>query len=388
VSQSIDDPVAQKEDLEEDLVDEEDIVEETEPREHRDWLGRPGRRFDRDSPFVIGLTATFGVAVAYMIVRGIVLAGEVLSLIAVALVIGIGLDPAVRFLTRRRLSRPWAVVAITLGFLAIVAGFVAAAVPPISHEISMLSHQIPHYRAELAAGRGPVGHLVSRFHLNNYFRSNRGGSKGVISFDVVGGVLGAGKAALSVVASTLLIVVLTVYFLAALPRIEATGLRLVPASRRERARLLSNEVFIRVGGFVLGNLVTSFVAGLGTFLWMTAFGLPYPLLLGIFVGFADLIPVVGSTVGGIVVSLVALSHSVPIALATAAFYIVYRVVEDYLLSPRVMARTVKVSPGITIIATLLGAALLGIVGALVAIPIAATIQLLLEEMAYPRMDRS
>jgi predicted PurR-regulated permease PerM len=337
---------------------------------------------------VIGLTATFGVAVAYMVVRGIVLAGEVLSLIAVALVIGVGLDPAVRFLTRRHLSRPWAVVVITVAFLAVVAGFVAAAVPPISHEISTLSHQIPRYRSDLVAGRGPVGHLASKLHLNSYFRSNRSGSKGLISFDVVGGVLGAGKAALSVAASILLIVVLTVYFLAALPRIEATGLRLVPASRRDRARLLSNEVFLRVGGFVLGNLITSFVAGLGTFLWMTAFGLPYPLLLGIFVGFADLIPVVGSTVGGIVVSAVALSHSVPIALATAAFYIVYRVLEDYLLSPRVMARTVKVSPGITIIATLIGAALLGIVGALVAIPIAATIQLLLEEMAFPRMDRS
>ena len=166
-------------------------------------------------------------------------------------------------------------------------------------------------------------------------------------------------------------------------------MRLVPASRRERARNLSNEVFLRVGGFVLGNLSTSFVAGLGTFVWMTAFGLPYPLLLGIFVALVDLVPVVGSTVGGVVVSLVALSHSVPIAIATAAFYIVYRFLEDYLLSPRVMARTVKVSPGITIIATLRRGALLGHTSARsVAIPIAATIQILLEEMAFPRMDQS
>jgi predicted PurR-regulated permease PerM len=366
----------------------EEIIEETEPREHREWLGRPGRRFDRGSPFVIALTATFGVAVAYMVIRGVVLASEVLSLIAVALVIAVGLDPAVRFLTRRRLSRPWAVVVITVAFLAVVGGFVVAAVPPISHEIAALTKAVPRYRSDMLAGRGGLGHLVSRFHLNSYFKSNRKGTRGVISFDVVGGVLGAGKAALSLVGALLVIMVLTVYFLAALPRIEATGLRLVPASRRKRASNLSNEVFLRVGGFVLGNLFTSFVAGLGTFVWMTAFGLPYPLLLGLFVAFADLVPVVGSTVGGVVVSLVALSHSVPVAIATAAFYIVYRFLEDYLLSPRVMARTVKVSPGITIIATLIGAALLGIVGALVAIPIAATIQLILEEMAFPRMDQS
>ncbi len=365
----------------------DEIVEESEPREHRRWFGRPGRRFDRDSPFIIGLTGTFGVAAAVGVIEGVLKAGEVLSLIAVALVVSIGLDPAVRFLTRHRLSRPWAVVAITLAFLAIVAGFVAAAVPPISREISALSNHLPDYRHQLATGRGPLGHVVSKLHLNSYFQQKKGSSGG-INLDVLGGALGAGKAALSVVGGIVVIVILTVYFLAALPRLEATMLRLVPASRRERARLLTNEVFIRVGGFVLGNLLTSFVAGLGTFLWMAAFGLPYPLLLGLLVAFADLIPVVGSTVGGVVVSLIALSHSLPIAIATAAFYLVYRFLEDYLLSPRIMSATVKISPGITIIATLLGGALLGIIGALVAIPIAACIQLLLEEMAFPRMDQT
>jgi predicted PurR-regulated permease PerM len=370
------------------LVESEDeVVEETEPREHREWFGKPGRRFDRHSPFVIGLTGTFGVAVAYAIIEGVVQAGEVLSLIAVALVVSIGLDPAVRFLTRHRLTRPWAVVVITLIFLGVLGGFIAAAVPPITHEITSLSHQIPHYRSELTSGKGPAGRIAEKLHLTSYFKQKKGSSSG-LSVNVLGGALGAGKAALSVVGALVIIVILTVYFLAALPKIEATGLRLVPSSRRERARLLTNEVFIRVGGFVLGNLLTSFVAGLGTFVWMSAFGLPYPLLLGLLVAFADLIPVVGSTVGGIVVALIALSHSLPLALATGAFYLVYRFLEDYLLSPRIMARTVRISPGITIISTLIGGALLGIVGALVAIPIAAIIQLLLEEMAFPRMDKT
>jgi predicted PurR-regulated permease PerM len=120
---------------------------------------------------------------------------------------------------------------------------------------------------------------------------------------------------------------------------------------------------------------------------MTIFGLPYPKLLGMLVALADLVPVVGSTVGGLVVALVALSHSVPMAVATVAFYVVYRFLEDYLLTPRVMARTVHISPGLTVLASLIGGAVLGLVGALIAIPVAATIQLLLEELAFPRMDQ-
>jgi predicted PurR-regulated permease PerM len=96
---------------------------------------------------------------------------------------------------------------------------------------------------------------------------------------------------------------------------------------------------------------------------------------------------VGSTIAGVVVTLVALTKGVPIGIATGVFYIVYRFVEDYLLNPRVMKRTVKVSPGLTIIATLIGGTLLGLIGALVAIPVAATFQLLLEEVAFPRQNK-
>jgi len=101
----------------------------------------------------------------------------------------------------------------------------------------------------------------------------------------------------------------------------------------------------------------------------------------------DLIPMVGSTIAGIVVSLVALTKGLPVAAATAAFYIIYRFVEDYLVNPRVMKHTVKVSPGLTIIATLIGGTLLGLIGALIAIPVAATIHLLLEEVAFPRQNQ-
>ena len=157
-------------------------------------------------------------------------------------------------------------------------------------------------------------------------------------------------------------------------------LSLVPVSRRERVGLFTDEVFDRVGGFMLGNLLTSVVAGIGTYVWLSVFGVPYALLLALLVALFDLIPMVGSTIAGVVVTLVAFTKGCPLAIATGVFYIVYRFVEDYLLNPRVMKHTVKVSPGLTIIATLVGGTLLGLIGALVAIPVAATFQLLLEEV--------
>ncbi len=152
--------------------------------------------------------------------------------------------------------------------------------------------------------------------------------------------------------------------------------------------LLGDEIFTKVGGFVLGNVVTSVIAGLGTYLWMVAFGIPYPILLGLFVAILDLIPVIGSTIGGAVVSLVALTVSLPVAIATLAFYIAYRLAEDYLLVPRIMGSAVKVPAVVSVVAVLVGGALLGIIGALVAIPVAAALRLLLQEVAFRRLDRS
>jgi predicted PurR-regulated permease PerM len=133
--------------------------------------------------------------------------------------------------------------------------------------------------------------------------------------------------------------------------------------------------------------VTSVIAGLGTFFWMLAFGIPYPALLGLLVAILDLIPVVGSTVGGVIVTLVALTVSLPVAIYTLAFYIGYRLAEDYLIVPRVMGRTVELPAVVSLVAVLLGGVLLGIVGALVAIPVAAALRVILNEVTFPRMDK-
>ena len=355
------------------------------PRATADPTALPGRPVSRRTPFMYGLAGALGVAVAYILLRAVIDVRSVLIYLGVALFLAIGLDPVVVWLTRHGVSRGLAALLIIVAFLLVVGGFVAAAVPPISHEANTLSTNYPHYRDELLHGHGWLGSLVKRLHLTSYLK---GPNAAKLKLSLEGGALGAGKALLSAATATISTIVLTIYFLVALPAVKRLWLGLVPLSRRARVQTLTEETFARVGGFVLGNLLTSVVAGIGTYVWLVAFGVPYPFLLALFVALLDLVPVVGSTVGGIVVSLVALAKGLPIAIATAAFYVAYRFFADYLLTPRVMGHTVRISPGLTIIATLIGGALLGLIGALVAIPCAATIYLLLEEVALPRLNRS
>jgi predicted PurR-regulated permease PerM len=344
-------------------------------------LGVLGRPFDHRAPFFVGMTATFGVAVAYVIARGIADITTVLVIIGLSLFIAIGFNPLLAFLERHGLRRGFAVAIVTLGFVLVIAAFVLAAVSPISHEVSTLVKNYPQYKANIVDGKGWVGKLAVKLHLTGYLK---GKSKIKIP---VNGVLGAGKEILSLGVATISVAALTIYFLIALPGVKRLWLSLIPRSRRERTALLTEEVFDRVGGFMLGNLLTSLISGIGTYVWLLIFGVPYALLLALVVALFDLIPMVGSTIAGIIVSLVALSKSLPIGIATLGFYIVYRYVEDYLLNPRVMKHTVKVTPGLTIIATLIGGTLLGLIGALVAIPVAATIHLLLDEVAIPRQNQ-
>lgn len=344
-------------------------------------LGSLGRPFDHRSPFLVGMNAAFGVAVAFVIVKGIANITAVIVIIGLALFLAVGLNPVIEFLMEKGLPRAVGVSVVAVGFLLIIVAFAVSFVAPVSHEIHLLAKNYPRYEANLATGRGWAGKLAVNLHLVGYLKRN---SKLSIP---VGGIFGAGKILFSFGVATISVAALTVYFLVAMPGVRKLWLSLIPRSRRERVDLLTNEVFSRVGGFMLGNLVTSLIAGIGTWVWLTIFSVPDALVLALAVALFDLIPLVGSTIAGILVSLVALTKGVPVGIATSVFYIAYRYLEDYLLTPRVMGRTVKVSAGLTIVATLIGAALLGLIGALVAIPAAATLQLILEEVAIPRQNQ-
>ena len=348
-------------------------------------FGELGKPFDRRSPLRIGVVGGLGLALAYVIWLGITAAAGILLLMVLALVIAIGLDPVVTQLQRLGLPRWVGVALVSFAALAVLAAFLALAIPPIVTEVNALINSAPNYLQSLQRQNSLLSRLNRQLHLVSDLKKalSSGGVSAVGS-----GLLGAGKTALSVVSRILIVVVLTIYFLVDVPRLKRTLQRLTPLSRRARTAALIDEAFARVGGYVLGNVLTSVIAGLGTLVWLEIFSVPYPALLSVLVGLLDLIPIVGSTIAGFIVALVALTVSLPVALATAAFYIIYRNAEDYLITPRVMRRTVRVPGLVTVIAVLIGGSLFGIIGALVAIPVAAIIQLIVEEVVYPRMDLS
>jgi predicted PurR-regulated permease PerM len=345
-------------------------------------LGRPGPQLNRHTPFMVGLMGAAGVAVTYALCRAIVSAASILALIGLSLFLAIGLEPLVAFMTRRRVHRGLAVAVVALVVVGVVGGFLAAAIPPLVTQIEAFIRELPTYAAQMKDHSTTLGRMELRFHLEQHLSDFVNGSS------ITTGILSAGQLVLTTTASTTSVLVLTIYLLFDLPRIRRLAYRMVPSTRRPRVILIGDEVLAKVGRYVLGNMVTSLIAGAGTFVWLLAFHVPYPVVLAAMVALFDLIPVVGSTIAGVIVSLIAVSVSVPVAIATAVFYVAYRLLEDYLIVPRVIGRAVHVSGTATIIAVLIGAAVLGLLGALVAIPVAAAIDVVLRETVFPRLDRT
>ncbi|HVK23886.1 MAG TPA: AI-2E family transporter [Actinokineospora sp.] len=342
-------------------------------------LGPIGARFNRKSPFLVGMAGAAGVAVTYALVLVLDSARSVLILIGLALFIAIGIEPLVSWLVNRRFPRWLAVTTVFLTALGALGGLLAAAVPIVVEQGTQFMRQAPEYLRQAQDRSTWLGELDERFHLREGIEN---------ALDGGAGLLDAGVLVFGALTDFLVLVVLTVYFVADLPRIRTALYRLVPHSRRPRAILLGDEISAKVGGYVLGNLAISGIAGVLTLAWLLIFGVPYAVLLAVTVAVLDLVPVVGSIIGGALISLVALTVSFPVFLATVGFVIAYRVAEDYLLIPKIIGTAVKVPALVTVVAVLLGGALLGVVGALVAIPIAAAGLLLMKEVLLPRLDNA
>ena len=347
-------------------------------------MGTLGRRFNRKSPFFIGMAASAGVAVTYGAVQLLALAGNVLILIGLALFLAIGMEPAVSFLVKHRWPRALGVAVILLLIVGIIGGFIAAAIPALITQGQQLVNNAPHYLQRAQDHSSFIGKLNDRLHLSQKLQSMIS-SPGSIDFN---GVLSAGAAVFSAITDTFIVLILTAYFLADMPRIRALAYRMVPHTRRPRAILMGDDILAKVGAYVLGNLLISLIAGGLTFGWLMIFSIPYAALLSIMVALFDLVPVVGSSIAGIIVAAAALTVSLPLCVATIAFFIIYRSAEDYFLVPRIIGRAVKVPALVTVVAVLIGGALLGVIGALVAIPAAAALLLITREILFPRMDEA
>ena len=360
-----------------------EAIEDADAERRAGGLGKPGKPLNARSPFMVGMMGAAGVAVTIGLVELFLKATSVLILIGLAFFIAAGLDPVVVWLNRHGVRRWAAALIVILALFAFVGGFIAAAIPPVSAQTSALINELPKYVHELQDHSSTLGRLNDKYHLQQRVTSLLSTKGGALA----GGVIGAGKIVISTVSSILLVAVMTIYFLVGMPQVKLFLYHLVPRSRRTRVVLIGDEIFTKVGGYVLGNVITSFIAGAGTFLWMLAWGIPYPALLGLLIFLLDLIPVIGSTVGGAIVTLVAVTVSIPVAIATLIFYVAYRLAEDYLLVPRIIGHTVKVPALGGMVAIVLGGVVMGIIGALIALPVAAAIQLLLQEITFPHLDK-
>lgn len=340
-----------------------------------------------DAPFRLGFIVALGVAAALLLVRMVIAAAPVLLLVGIALFFAIGLDPAVSWLQRRGLRRGWAVFAIVAVAVAVLVAFAAAAVPPLLNQATGLQTQLPGYLERLEDNNEVVRELNERFDVLDRLRAYVSGeSDEGVGGGVLGGVVGAARGVLGAVASGLTVAVLAMYFLGSLANLKATAYRLVPRSQRERFSRLADESLEQIGAYLLGNLTTSAIAASASFVFFVIVGIPYPFPLAMVIAFTGLIPLVGATIGSVVAVFVAFLVSVPVGIATIVFSLVYQQFENFVLVPHIMKRAVDVSPLATIVAALIGATLLGMFGALLAVPVAASIQIVGRQVVLPRQE--
>ncbi len=344
-------------------------------------FGKPGEPLAERSPFRVAFAATFGVLAALLIAKAALLVRDVIILIVISAFLAIGLNPAVEWLQRHRVKRGVAVAATTGAVLLFFGGFVAAAAPPVTRQATQLQKNIPDY-VERLRENDTFRRLDDQYDITDKVKELVAEQ----STAAAGAALTAATTLLGLVFKTLTVLVLTLYFLSAYPGIKRGAYRLVPRSRRARVGLIADEILTRVGGYVLGNLATSVIAGVCAAVFFVIADVPYPVALAMLVALLDLIPLVGATIAAVVCTAVAFFVSVPVGIASAIYFIVYQQVENYVLVPKVMKRTVDISPLATIVAALIGGSLLGILGALLAIPVAAAIQLIGTEVLYPRQD--
>jgi len=352
-------------------------------------LGALGAPLDRGHPFYFGFLVAAGAICSITLLRGLASASQVFILILISLFLAAGLNPAVLFFQRRGISRGAAVGIIVGIVLAFVGLFAWVAIPPIVDQLNSLVKNAPTLLSNLKENH-TLHALNNRFGIIDAItkKVNANIHDGQFVVTAFGGVVGVGKAVISGAIAALTILVLTLYFLASLPSVTQTAYRLVPASRRDRVAKLSDAIIFRVGAFVGGQATVAIIAGFYILILGFALRLPYLTALAVLVFICGLIPLIGHLLGITVVTLVAFTKS-PLA-ATIAFvgYLIYVQIENYVVMPRIMKRSLSLPGLVTVIAALRGTSLLGRVGGILCVPIAAAILLIVEEVVYPRADNS
>lgn len=352
-------------------------------------FGEAGKPVDTTHPFYFGFMVTVGALLALTTLRALASASAVFILIIISIFLAAGLNPAVLFFQNRGLKRGMAVGAVMASVLLFVGVFIAVAVPPLIDQGNAFLNNAPQLVRDLN-NNAFINDLNNKYGVIDSLQSKVNSliKDGQFAITAFGGVIGVGKAVVSGLVSALTILVLTLYFLASLPQVIDIGLRFVPASRRNRVSKLVNAIVGRVGSFVGGQAIIATIAAIFILIMGLIIGMPYAGPLAMFVLICGFIPLIGHFIGMSVVTLVSLTKSPTTALVALAAYVIYVQIENYVITPRIMRRSLSIPGLVTIIAALLGTSLLGLVGGLLAVPIAAAVLLILDEVVFPRADQS
>ena len=328
------------------------------------------------------------VALTYVAYRTFLALAHVVTLLVVAGFFAIVLNPAVDALQRRfRLRRGLATCLVFIVGLGLIAGMLYAFIRPLAEQGSTFAGSLPGYVDDARTGHGPIGDIVRRYNLEDYVQRNQERlSQSITKLGTP--ALDLARSLFAGIFAAVTILVLVFLMLLEAESVTGTVVGLLPAHRRERVRRVATDAAAAVSGYVFGNLVISVIAGVAAWLILVLLGVPYAGVLGLFVGFADLIPMVGATLGAVPTIAFAFLDSTTAGVVTLIFFVVYQQFENHVLQVSIMARTVKVNPLTVLVSVLVGIDLFGLLGALLAIPAAGIIQVVAVDLYREREARS
>ncbi|MCU1460781.1 MAG: family transporter [Acidimicrobiales bacterium] len=327
------------------------------------------------------------VIVAYALVKLSILLFRIEILLVVAAFFATVLNPPTEFVMRHaRVRRGVAALLVFLTGAVLVGAMLYAFIRPIVHEGSKFGNNFSTYVDDAKAGRGTVGHVVKRYKLDDWVNRNKKNIQN--SLQHVGtGALKAARSAAVVVAELLTVFVMAFMMIMYGPGMLEGGVGMLSPPTEKRVRAIGRDASRAITGYVFGNLLISVIAGMVTYVSLWILGVPFRGVLALFVGFADLIPLVGATLGAVPTIGVAFLHSTTAGIAMIAVYIVYQQIENHVIQPAIMAKTVAINQLVVLVAALIGAELLGLVGALLAIPAAGVIQVIVRDVYDERQRR-
>jgi predicted PurR-regulated permease PerM len=328
------------------------------------------------------------VAAVYLLGQLLYRLRAVVLLVVVASFVALVLDPQVVALQRWKVPRRgYAVAIVTLESLLIFIGLAFAFGHPLVNAVSHFANALPAYVDKAQHGRGWIGHLVRKYHIQAWVKKN---SPKIVSFAEGLGkpALALGKGAFAIVGELAATFAFVILLLVEAPKMRAGLLNTMSPERAARYRDIGAKVSKSISGFVLGDFLTSLIAGFVIFVTLAVLGVPYPLLFALWVALVDFLPTIGGALAGIPTVLFALGHSISAGVITAVVFLAYTFVENHLLNPVVMSRTVKISPLVVFLAVLVGADVGswvdgifgGFVAVLVAVPVAASLQVVIVEI--------